>query len=152
MIMTALAPRTNPAPTEQMRWLHPLAAAVVLHGLIHLVGTVRKFAEASDGETAHYLGGLWDITDATTLRVIGVIWAVTAVVVVASAIPIWRNDSGWPTTLFVVAAASLALTVVGLWTSVLGLAVNVGLLVVAFRAATNPAVGLPEPNEERSMT
>lgn len=136
-VMATLAPKSHTTAVfsgSGPRWLRPLSIAVALHGLIHLVGTVRKFNEASDGDTADYLGGWWEITDATTLRTLGVIWAVVAAIVVAAAVPIWRHDRRWPTILLAASAVSLTLTVVSLWSAVLGVAANLALLGVAYWA------------------
>ncbi len=61
------------------------AAFLALHGIAHLVGTSDSFKRAADGEVADYLGGLWKASKPTTLRVLGVAWAIGAVGFLATA-------------------------------------------------------------------
>lgn len=137
---TLIADSTLSTTTETPRWLRPLAVVVAIHGLTHLVGTMRKLREASGGETADYLGGWWEITDATMLRTLAVIWAAVAVLVIAAAVTIWRQTNRWPLILLTVSLVSLVLTVLSLWSAVVGVAVNISLLPIAVLAMTQRSV------------
>ena len=137
---TVTADSTLSTTTETPRWLRPLAVVVAIHGLTHLVGTMRKLREASDGGTADYLGGWWEITDATMLRTLAVIWAAVAVLVIAAAVTIWRQTNRWPLILLTVSLVSLVLTVLSLWSAIVGVAVNISLLPIAVLAMTQRSV------------
>jgi mannitol-specific phosphotransferase system IIBC component len=135
---------TTPAvPTDRStvveRLTRPLAAVVLVHGFSHLVGTTTAFQQASDGETAHYLGGLWEITDPTLLRTMGILWAIIAGELAAVAVLIWSHRGSWATALTAGASISLALTILGSWTAVIGVFVNLGLLAVAIGATRRTA-------------
>ena len=108
-----------------------LAIAVGLHGIAHFAGTNDLFARAADGKSAELLGGAWTASDPTFLRAYGIAWAIVAVAYLAVAFAIWVQARRWPAMLAAVTLASLALVVVALWTSVAGLVIDVGLLVVA---------------------
>lgn len=111
-----------------------LAVFVAAHGLAHLVGTERAFARAADGGSLDYLGGNWTLSDPTTLRAFGVLWAAIAVAFLATGAVIWVGRARWPVLLWWVSVASLVLVLVALWASVIGLVVDIALLVVAVGA------------------
>lgn len=98
-----------------------LAIFVALHGIAHMAGTSDSFATAADGESVDYLAGAWNIADATLVRVLGVVWALLGAAFVVAA-------------LGAVALVSLAVVVVAVWSSTVGVAIDVALLVVAVRA------------------
>ena len=108
-------------------WRRSLATFVALHGVAHLVGTATAFQNAADGETAEYLGGLWDISSPAVLRTVGIAWAVMAVAFVLAAALIWRGHSRWATVLGYTTGASLILTILGLIPAVVGVVVNLAL-------------------------
>ena len=145
---TVTTESTLSTTAETPRWLRPLAMMVAIHGLTHLVGTVRKLREASDGDTADYLGGWWEITDATMLRTLAVIWAAVAVLVIAAAVTIWRQTNRWPQVLFAVTLVSLVLTVLSLWSAIVGVAVNIALLAIAVLAMTQRIVTQPRTSDK----
>ncbi len=111
-----------------------LAVFVAAHGLAHLVGTTHAFSQAADGRSLDYLGGGWTVSDPTTLRAFGIVWAVMALAFVATGVVMWVGWSRWPLALWWVSLASLVLVLVAVWASIVGVVVDLGLLVVAWRA------------------
>ena len=93
-----------------------LAIFVALHAGAHVAGTGESFTEASDGGSVDYLAGASTIADPTVLGVLGVLWAF----------------------LGAVALVSLAVVVVAVWSSTVGVAIDVVLLAVAVRAGALP--------------
>jgi hypothetical protein len=111
-----------------------LAILVAAHGLAHLAGTGDAFSRAADGRSAHYLAGDWTVSDPTTFRALGVLWAAMAAAFLATAACIWAGRSLWPRLLWWVSLASLLLVLVALWASVVGVFVDVALLAIAWHA------------------
>jgi hypothetical protein len=118
-----------------------LAVFVALHGLAHFAGTSDLLARAADGRAADLLIGT--TSNPLTLRVLAVAWAATAVAYLAVAVPIWAGRAGWPQWLGWVTLVSLGLSIVALWASVIGVAIDVALLVgvlaLRARARRSPA-------------
>jgi hypothetical protein len=111
-----------------------LAVLLLAHGVAHLAGTADVFSRASGRRSADYLAGGWTVSDPTTLRAFGVAWAALALAFAGVALLTWTGRPAWPTVLWSVALASLALVVVALWSSVIGVVINLVLLAVAWRA------------------
>ncbi len=128
------APARRGLPSRALRRV--LAAFLALHGLAHLAGTGDVVGEASDGGSVEYLAGAWTVSDPTVLRMFGVVWALLAAAFLVAAAVTWTGRSGWPRVLALVASASLALVLVALWSSVIGVAVDLALLVVAWWSAS----------------
>jgi hypothetical protein len=132
-----------------VRAVHPivarraLAVFVAAHGIAHLVGTTHAFTQAADGRSLDWLAGNWTISDATTLRALGVIWALLALAFVVTAVFIWAGRAEWPVLLWWASLFSLLLVLVALWASIIGVFVNLGLLAVAWRAGTISHVRYP---------
>lgn len=124
-------PRTRRSSSARAR--RALAIFLAAHGLAHLAGTGDVFSRASEDRPAEYLAGGWTVSDPTVLRALGLAWAVLAVAFVATALVTWIGRPGWPTTLWWVSLASLVLVVVALWSSVIGVVIDVVLLLVAWR-------------------
>ncbi len=127
------------AGLRQVRAIDPLlarralAVLVAAHGLAHLVGTTRAFSRAADGQSLDYLAGHWTLSDPTTLRAFGVLWAVMALAFLGTAAVIWVGRTHWPQLLWWVSIASLLLVVIALWASVVGVVVDLALLAVSWR-------------------
>jgi tryptophan-rich sensory protein len=66
--------------------------------------------------------------------VLGVVWTLLAVAFAGAAVVTWTGRRAWPRALGSVALASLALLLVALWSSAIGVVVDLGLLGVAWRA------------------
>jgi hypothetical protein len=124
--MGAVIPRSDEGHRGQVR----VAVAIVLalHGVAHFAGLVDSFAMAGAGGNAEYLGGLWTISDATALRVVGLLWGVVGFVVVLSAALVLVNRRRGRETVMLAVLLSLVLSVMGSWAAVVGVGVNVVLL------------------------
>jgi hypothetical protein len=120
--------RASPVPVRA------LAVFVAAHGVAHFVGTSRAFARASDGGSLDYLGGSWTISDPNALRVLGILWALAGAGTILAALFLWTRSPHWPLVLGVASSASLALVVLALWASVIGLPIDVALLAGAVTA------------------
>jgi hypothetical protein len=108
-----------------------LGALVALHGAAHFAGTEDSFATAADGGSVDYLAGLWTISDPTLLRLFGVVWALLGLAFILAALITWQRRPEWARVLALVAMLSLAVVVIALWSSIIGVFVNVAILAVA---------------------
>ena len=123
-------PRLSASPAL----LRVFAVLLGLHGVAHLAGTRDSFNKAADGESVDDLAGAWTLSDPTLLRAVGIVWAcVGAAFVVAAAIT-WMRRREWPRVLAAVSALSLVVVVVALWSSIVGVVIDIALLAVAVRA------------------
>jgi hypothetical protein len=107
------------------------ALFLVLHGFAHLVGTAGSLTAIDEGTSVPYLGGRWDVSDAGTLRLLALLWAIAAVGYLVVAI---ATSAGWPwarTALIGVTVFSLLLSLAALWVAVVGVVIDVALLAVA---------------------
>ena len=114
--------------------LRVFAVFLALHGVAHLAGTSESFTKAADGESVDYLAGAWTLSDPTLLRAVGVVWALVGAAFVFAAAVLWMRRPEWPRVLTVVSALSLLVVVVALWSSVVGVVIDLALLAVAVRA------------------
>jgi hypothetical protein len=127
-------------PLRDVRFMEPvvvrrsLAVLVGAHGFAHLVGTIHAFSRAANGRSLDYLAGNWTVSDPTTMRVLGVAWAVMVLAFLATGAAMWIGRSQWPLMLWWASLGSLMLTLIALWASVVGAVVNLSLLVIAWRA------------------
>lgn len=112
------------------RTLCIVASFVALHGFAHLAGASAAFGALDDPNGLDYLGGVWQITDPLPLRVFGVLWILLALAFIATGYVMWTQRSFWPQLLLAVSAFSASLLVVALWSSVIGLVIDV--LLAAF--------------------
>ena len=110
------------------------AVLMGLHGVAHLAGTSDSFTNAADGESVDYLAGGWTLSDPTLLRAVGVVWALVGAAFVFAAAITWMRRPEWPRVLAAVSALSLIVVVIALWSSVVGVVIDVVLLAVAVRA------------------
>ena len=111
-----------------------LSVFLGLHGVAHFAGTEDSFTKAADGGSVDYLAGAWTLSDPTLLRAFGVVWALLGMGFLFAATVTWLHGPEWPRVLAIVAVLSLAVVIVALWSSIIGVVVNVALLVVAARA------------------
>jgi hypothetical protein len=116
-----------------------LAVFLAAHGVAHLAGTSDAFSRASDSRSVEYLAGGWTVSDPTALRAFGVVWALLAIAFLGAAAVTWLGRPGWPTVLWWVALASLVLVIVALWSSAIGVAIDLALLAVAWHAGRSAA-------------
>lgn len=97
---------------------------------------------AADGESIDYLGGAWRIDDPTALRIAGIAWAVVAVAYVTAAAGEWLGWRGWWQFVVGVTVFSLVLTVIGLWVSWIGVAINLLILAIWWLEGHTDGAGL----------
>jgi hypothetical protein len=114
-----------------LRTLTIVAAVVlVLHGLIHLLGTAvyLRLAEISEMPYKTVLvGGAWDVGDGG-MRVFGALWALAALGFLVAAAAWLLGLGGWPALLVGVTLFSLALTALDFQVAFMGVVVNVAIL------------------------
>lgn len=121
--------------------MHVFAVFLGLHGVAHLAGTSDLFTRAADGESVDYLAGAWTLSDPTLLRAVGVVWALVGAAFVFAAAISWMRRPQWPRVLVAASTLSLVVVVIALWSSVVGVVINVALLAVAVRAGSVSRAG-----------
>lgn len=103
---------------------------LVLHGLIHLMGTVAYMKLAVIQQLPYkttVLGGRWDL-GAGGIAVYGVLWGVAAVGFVVAALAFWLGWAGWQPLLLGVTLLSLALTALDWDVAFAGVILNIVIL------------------------
>jgi hypothetical protein len=123
-----------------------LALLLVAHGVAHLVGFVSSWKLATLAELPYktaVFSGRVDVGDAG-IRVMGVLWLLAALAFLVAAFAV-TTETGWAVRFTLAAVtASLILCVVGWPDARIGVAVNVGLLLLlAIGARVNLAVLTP---------
>jgi hypothetical protein len=123
-----------------------LASFLLAHGVAHLVGFVSSWKLATLAELPYkttVFSGRVDVGDAG-IRVMGVLWLLAALAFLVAAIAV-ATEAGWAVRLTVVGViASLMLCLAGWPDARIGVAVNVGLvLLLAIGARLNLAVLTP---------
>lgn len=112
------------------------AAALALHGLIHLIGFVVPFGIAQVEGFAYrttVLAGALEIGDGGA-RLVGVVWLVLAIGFLAAGVATWRRARLAPALAALLAVGSAAVCALGLPDAVFGIVVNAAILaVVAWR-------------------
>jgi len=110
------------------------AGALVLHGLIHLMGTT-VYMKLGNVEGLTYkttlLGGRWDLGEGG-MRVFGALWIIPAVGFVLAAAALGLGWPSWLALLVSVAVVSLVLTVLDWSNAYAGAVVNLIILCAAF--------------------
>ena len=127
-----------------MRWL--LAFFLIAHGVAHLVGVVSSWKLATLAELPYkttVFAGRIDVGDAG-IRAIGMLWLLTALAFLVAAGGV-AVATGWAGRVMCAAViASLVLCMAGWPEAKIGVAVNVGLLLLlAIGARLNLAVPAP---------
>jgi hypothetical protein len=127
-----------------MRYM--LAFFLLAHGVAHLVGFVSSWKLATLAELPYkttVLSGRVDVGDAG-IRVMGVLWLLAALAFLVAAIAV-ATDAGWAVRFTLAGViASLMLCLVGWPDARVGVAVNVGLvMLLAIGARLNLAVLTP---------
>ena len=113
------------------------AILLLLHGLVHLLGTVVYLRLATIPEFPYkttLLGGQWDLGTGG-IRIVGLLWAVVAAGFLGAALALLLDWSGWRVLLLVVTLGSLGLTVLDWTVAYAGIAVNVAILAALFLTA-----------------
>lgn len=120
-----------------------LAVFVGLHGVAHLAGTSDSFSKAADGESVEYLAGAWTLSNPTLLRAVGVVWVLAGAAFLFAAATTWMRRPAWPRVLAAASAFSLVVVVIALWSSVVGVVIDIALLAIARAAGGFSRVGAP---------
>ena len=106
------------------------AILLILHGLIHLMGTV-VYTKLGTVKGLSYkttlLGGRWDLGEGG-ITVFGALWAVAAVGFVVAALALLTGWSWWKPVLIGVTLFSLVLTSLDWGVAFAGIVVNLGIL------------------------
>lgn len=109
---------------------------LVLHGLIHLMGTASymKLAEVQGlPYKTTVLGGSWDL-GTSGMAVYGALWAVAAIGFVVTALAFWFGWAWWQPALLGVTLFSLALTALDWNVAFTGVIVNLVILALVWFA------------------
>lgn len=109
-----------------------VAILMLLHGLIHLIGTVTFWKLGlHDQYSTKILGGAVDLGE-RGIAVLGFFWLVAAAAYAVVAYGMFVDLNWWRTALASVTAFSLVLTVLGWQNAIVGTLFNVVTLVVLF--------------------
>jgi hypothetical protein len=107
-----------------------ISGILVVHGLIHLIGTA-VYMKLGRIEGLPYkttlLGGRWDLGE-DGMRAFGALWLLPAVGFVLAAIALWAGLPAWRALLVGAAAISLVLTLLDWASAFAGAIVNVAIL------------------------
>ena len=117
-----------------------VAAILAAHGLAHLVGFVSSWRLATLPElpyTTTTFGGRFDLGDAG-IRLVGLLWLVTALAFMGSAVAVAVDARGAAGFAGVVTIASLCLCAAQWPDTRIGLVVNIGLLAALLFARVAP--------------
>lgn len=117
-----------------------LSALLVVHGVAHIVGTTGALDAARHGGELPLLGGAWTAGSAVPLVALAVAWAVVGFAYVVLSVPVWRGAVFSSPALLLVTGASLVLSTIGLWPSVIGFVIDLVLLVVVSQAPHSVAL------------
>jgi hypothetical protein len=108
-----------------------IAAIIVgVHGLIHLIGFAVPWRLMTSAEIADPGTALWGrvALSEPMPQVIGLVWLIVAVVLTVAAVGLWTGR-GWARSVLAAGAiSSVPIAVLGLPSTVMGLAVDVALL------------------------
>ncbi len=107
-----------------------LAVVLILHGLVHLMGTVTYMKLGTVQGMAYkttLLSGRWDLGE-NGIPIYGALWAVAAIGFILAAIAMLFGWSWWRPALAAVAAFSLALTALDWKAASVGAILNIAIL------------------------
>ena len=118
-----------------MRIVTIIASVIlVLHGLIHLMGTAAYMKLAEIQQLPYkttVLGGRWDLGSSGT-AVFGMLWAVAAIGFALTAVALFGNWDWWRSILIGVTLFSLVLTSLDWGVAYAGVIVNLAILLILF--------------------
>jgi hypothetical protein len=109
-----------------------LAAFVALHGLAHLAGAADLLVRAADGLPTDLIG-TFTLDDLATLGALGLTVGMVAFAYLGAAWTIWTARPTWASMLRTVTLASLAVVVLTLPASAVGVAIDLALLALTAR-------------------
>lgn len=105
-------------------------AVLILHGLLHFLGTAVYFRLAEVAEFPYkttVLGGAWNLGP-VGIQVFGALWAAAALGFLVAAVALLLDWPTWRPLLLGVTLFSLTLTTLDWTVAYAGIAVNVGIL------------------------
>jgi len=108
---------------------------LLVHGLCHLVGFLVPWKIITSKEEPYkttLLAGAFDVGH-VGIRVVGILWLLTALAIMAAGIGAFASWAGWRNTALALALASLVLCVLGLPGAKIGIPAN--LLLLAYLVA-----------------
>jgi hypothetical protein len=108
------------------------AVVLIMHGLIHLMGTASYLQWATVQGLPHkttLLGGRWQVGD-TGIHAFGVLWLIPAIGFVVAAIALLAHWAWWQPLLMGVTLVSLVLTLLDSSTAYAGVVINIVILAV----------------------
>jgi hypothetical protein len=109
-----------------------IAMVLIMHGLIHLMGTA-SYLQLATVQGLPYktalLGGRWQVGD-TGIHVFGALWLIPAIGFVVAAIALLVGWAWWQPLLIGVTLVSLVLTLLDSSTAYAGVVINIVILAV----------------------
>jgi hypothetical protein len=108
-----------------MRWI--LVFLMAMHGVAHLVGFVGALRLAPEKVPYRRTTMLGNLSD-NAMRMIGVMWAVSALAFLMAAFAAARNAPGWSSAALVIAGGSFALCILTGRDALVGTWLNVALV------------------------
>jgi hypothetical protein len=114
---------------------------LALHGVAHAVGFTASWRLAASAEapyTTSILNGLVDVGDAG-IRIIGVLWLVAALAMLAAAVQVWRRSPHAVAAVLTATAFSFVMCLVGLPAAQIGAGIDLVILGVVASAGLNGA-------------
>ncbi len=120
-----------------------MASLLILHGLAHFVGVVTAFDAFGANAELEYLGGTWMVGNDLLIGLLGMLWATLGLAFVFSAVAVVTEYRGWESTLIMLATLSVALCVLALWASWVGIIVNAVIMAVAVASSSERLPGPP---------
>ena len=119
--------------------LYGASLIVLVHGLIHLMGTATYLKLATINELPYktaLLDGRWEIGD-SGIRVFGVVWLIATVIFAVAAYGLAAKQDWWQAVMLIAGALSLVITVLDYKVAYAGIVVNIVIIVVTL---INPSV------------
>jgi hypothetical protein len=110
-----------------------VAIVLIVHGLIHLMGTAVYVGHAQIKGLAYkttLLSGRWDLGD-EGIRIFGALWVLPAVGFIAAALALLAGWEWWKVALVGVALLSFVLTALDWSNAFMGAIVDIAILVLA---------------------
>lgn len=113
-----------------------VGAVLIVHGLIHLMGTAVYVGHAQIKGLTYkttLLDGRWDLSE-EGIRIFGALWVLPAIGFVAAALALVAGGEWWKAVLIGVALLSLVLTGLDWSNAFMGAIVDIAILVLALLA------------------
>lgn len=104
------------------------AVFLLLHGFAHLVGFAGPWGLSSTTSTQGELLAGRIPTGLVGMRIVGIFWLLGTLAFTAAAVGVVRHSPWWPAVTLVAAGGSLALSILGLPNSRLGIPINIVII------------------------